>query len=114
MRAALVITWRGVLPGREGAFMRYSERTDEFWGKLAADGRVSAPQFYVGLGGKGLWMVTGEFEDLAGILASEEGMRLFAETRLYLHEFDVDLMLTERDADRFAAAWAQASAALAA
>jgi hypothetical protein len=76
------------VPGREKDALDYAAEAEEYWGKLAADGKCTAPEWFVTIGGKGLWMVKGERAVLESYALSDAGRGLLAKGDLLLDDFD--------------------------
>jgi hypothetical protein len=68
MKAAFIVSWSTSVPGREKKSIEYFRDFNEFYGKLAAEGKCTEPEFFVGPGGRRFWFVKGEYETLVGFL----------------------------------------------
>jgi hypothetical protein len=97
MKAAMVSTWTGNRPGREGLSLAYGREVDEFIGKFAADGKCTWPKWFFGTTGPSVWFVEGELEDLAMIAASPEARKLIAKGPLMNEGFTLELCGADRD-----------------
>ncbi len=111
MRVAMVVRWKAPVPGRETKALEYGAEVNDYWGKLAAEGKCTPPETFFGTGGIGLWIVKGEREVLEGLAASEETLRLLAKGALLLEDFGWEYYLTGESADhsmgRYAAVGAE-------
>ncbi|HEX6246469.1 MAG TPA: hypothetical protein VFZ64_01245 [Nocardioidaceae bacterium] len=98
MKVAVVSTWTGQRPGRERLATALARETDDYVGKFAAEGKCSEPRWYFSNFGVNVWIVEGEFEDLALILTTPEAMRLQAKLALALENMRVEFCTIDRDA----------------
>jgi hypothetical protein len=73
----------------------------EFWGKAAADGKCTEPEFFFGSTGVVYWMVKGSYEDLFALQMSDVAQRLLMKGDLLLKDFEYDFFRTGKDADSF-------------
>lgn len=64
MKAALVVSWTGIRTGREAQAVEYGREVDDYWGKLAAEGKCSEPKWFWAMAGPSLWIVEGDYETL--------------------------------------------------
>lgn len=105
MDAALVITWKVPFPGREKQALELAAQADEYWGKLAADGKCTQPEWYFMPDGWGMWMVKGERRVLEELVQSDESRRLLAKGTLLLAAYRWALADTADGAQRFMAVY---------
>lgn len=85
--AAIIATWGTSVPGRERKSLEVFQEFMEFWGKKAADGRVSQPQvFFNQDGSEGVFIVTGKSDALVEIAESEEYERLTAKGQMIVQD----------------------------
>jgi hypothetical protein len=110
--AAIVMRYRGVVPGRELDYMRFGDEAGDFWRRMAAAGRCSEPEFFVSFGNEGMYVIRGDFAALTDLLQTPEAQRLFARMRPLMPDFEVDMMLTGAAADRFSEYWLEQVQAL--
>lgn len=101
MKAALMVKWSGVIPGREKATAEYALEVAEYWGKAAADGKCSEPEFFVGSGDVVYWMVKGEEDDLRALQMSDDGQRLLIKGEFLLADFTYAYFDTGATAEKF-------------
>lgn len=87
MKAAMVVTWKGSIPGRELPSLEYSKETSEYVGKLFAEGKCGPETWLMSPDGFGIWFVTGELNDLLEIQALEGTQRLIIKGTLLLADF---------------------------
>ena len=80
MDAAMVVSWKLPFPGREKEALDYAREVNEYWGKLATEGKCSPPEiFFSETGGHGLWIIKGDRDTLETLLigpAEGTGRRL--------------------------------------
>ncbi len=112
MDSAFVITWKVPFPGREKQALELAAQADEYWGKQAADGRCTAPEWFFVPEGWGLWMVKGEHGVLDDLARSDESRRLLARGTLLLEDWQYSLVETGSGAQRFMAEYAAAGGEL--
>jgi hypothetical protein len=85
--AAIIATWGDAIPGREAKSLEVFTDFMEFWGKKAADGRVSQPQvFFNQDGSEGVFIVTGKSDALMEIAESEEFEKLTAKGHMIVQD----------------------------
>jgi len=76
MDAATVLTWSAPFPGREKKTLEFVAQADEYWGKRAAEGRCTQPEWFFLPTGWGMWMVKGERRVLEELIQTDEARRL--------------------------------------
>lgn len=101
MQTAFIVTWSHVIPGREKAVADYAVEVADFWGKAAADGKCTEPEFFFGSTGKVYWMVKGDYDDLFALEHSEPGQKLLMKGALILKDFGSEFFRTGADADKY-------------
>jgi hypothetical protein len=69
MKAALVVTWSAPLPGREKKALEYLREVNDFYGKLATEGKCTEPEWFMSAHGRRIWFVKGEYESLMDLMA---------------------------------------------
>jgi hypothetical protein len=69
MKAALVVTWSAPVAGREKKAIEYFHEVNDFYGKLAAEGKCTEPEWFMGPFDRRIWFVKGDYETLVGLLA---------------------------------------------
>ena len=94
MDASLVVTWSHVLPGREMKAMQYAMEVDEFWAKLAAEGKCTAPEWFFSTLGHNIWMVKGDLETLRAIEDTDEAKMMNEKGFWLLADFGLEYYLT--------------------
>ena len=75
MKAAFVVKFTTVVPGREKAAIAYARASDDFYGKKAAEGLCTEPKWFWATAGESMWIVEGQYEALLGILATPEAQK---------------------------------------
>lgn len=84
---AIIATWGTSIPGREAKSLEVFLEVMEFWGKRAADGRVSQPQvFFNQDGSEGVFIVTGKSDALVEIAESEDWEKLTAKAHMIVQD----------------------------
>lgn len=68
MKAAFVVTWSASVPGREKKALEYFREANDFFAKLAAEGKCTEPEFFIGPRDYKIWFVKGEYETLSELL----------------------------------------------
>jgi len=56
MDCAFIVTWKMPFPGREKAALDVAREVDAYWGRLAAEGKCSEPEWFF-YSDRGMWMV---------------------------------------------------------
>lgn len=97
MKVALVTTWRTPVPGREAQAIAYGREVDDFWGKQAADGKCSEPEWFWASKGPSMWIVKGEMHDLQELMAMPEVQRLLFTGRLLTQDFEYGFCMYGRE-----------------
>lgn len=95
MKAALVVSWTMPKPGHEKDAIAYGREVDEAWGKAAAEGRCTEPEWYWASRGHSLWIVRGEMESLLGLMM--EFQPLFIKGQILVQDFEYDLHTPGRE-----------------
>ena len=101
MDTALVITWKVPFPGREKKALELGAQSEEYWGKQAAEGRCTAPEWFFLPNGTGMWMVKGERRALEELLNGDEARRLLLRGSLLLEDWQFTFAETGSGAERF-------------
>jgi hypothetical protein len=97
-QAALVTTWSQPARGREGKALEAFMDFLTFWGKKAADGKVSEPDtFFTVDGGRGMGIVKGPSDVLQEAVESEEYERLITKAQLTVEDLTQELFITGDD-----------------
>ena len=95
MQGALVISWGGLVPGREAKGMEVFSSALQYFEGLSKEGRIHGHREYFALTGAsdrgGFMLVDGEIEELQKILVSDENLRLMAQSRSIVEDFNVTL-----------------------
>ncbi|MEX2554295.1 MAG: hypothetical protein WEB06_01535 [Actinomycetota bacterium] len=93
--AALVTTWSQPARGREAKAIESFMDFLTFWGKKAADGKVSEPEpFFSYDGGHGFAIVKGPSDVLQAEIDSEEHERLISKAQLTVSDLRQELYVT--------------------
>jgi len=93
--AALAISYRRPIPGREAKALEVFTDALTLFGKLAADGVCAEPEVFNHLVGGGTMLVkTDTIEKAVEILEMEDVRRIIETAFLTVDEFDTKLMLT--------------------
>lgn len=102
MKAALIVHFRSPVPGREKLALDYGAEVNDYWGKLAAEGKCTFPEMFFATTGEGaLWLVKGELETLEEIQRLPETQKLLHKGGLLLEEFGFSFFLTGESADEY-------------
>ncbi|HEU4514645.1 MAG TPA: hypothetical protein VFR87_16170 [Nocardioidaceae bacterium] len=97
MKAALVVSWTGPRAGREALGVEYGREVDEYWGKLAAEGKCSEPKWFWAMSGPSLWIVEGDYETLLMASASPEAQKLSLKGPLLAEDFKQEVCMAGRE-----------------
>jgi len=101
MKAALMVHFREPVPGREKLALDYRADVDEYWGKLAADGKCTFPELFFGSVGGGVWMVKGDLETLEEVVRTPAAQTLLYKGGLLFREFGYEFYLTGESVDEY-------------
>jgi hypothetical protein len=101
MDAAFMTTWKVPYPGREQQALEFAVQSAEFWGKQAADGRCTEPEWFFFPEGVGHLMVKGDRVVLEELVNSDDVRRLLARGMLLLQDWQYALGDTGSAAERF-------------
>jgi len=101
MKAALIVHFRAPVPGREKLAYDFSAEVNDYWGKLAADGKCTFPELFFGPTGAGIWMVKGELETLEEMKRTPQIQELLHKGGLLLADFGYELYVTGESADEY-------------
>ncbi len=99
MDTALITKWVTPFPGREKRALEYAAEVSDHWGKLAADGKCTEPEFFY-FGDSGMWMTKGKRDELLELTYTDESRRLLAKGRFLLQGFTWELAATGSDAEQ--------------
>ncbi len=99
MDSAIIVTWSEPIPGREKKALAYGAEVQEYWGRLASEGRCSAPEWFFFPNGHGLWMVKGDRGTLLAEYMAERSQHLNTKGELLLQDFRSDFVETGSAAD---------------
>lgn len=109
MKAALLVTWTAPFPGREMKALEFAVEANEYWGKLAAEGKCTVPEEFMSPGtGRGYWLVKGEHETLAELMTSEVPLALSAKGVALLKDYTYELILADDSVEQFFGNYADA------
>jgi hypothetical protein len=95
MDAAIVLTWSAPFPGREKKTLEFVAQADEYWGKRAAEGRCTQPEWFFLPTGGGMWMVKGERRVLEELIQTDEARRLLVKGSCWSRIGATRLLITE-------------------
>jgi hypothetical protein len=108
--AAIVISWAGSVPGREGKGLEVFMDALTFWGKQAADGKCEPPETFLAEDGSGgMLVVKGKSDALREISESDDGLMLTDKAQLIVQDLKVHWYFTgdeeiQTETSRFAQA----------
>lgn len=97
MKAAMVVSWTGIRTGREGMAADYGREVDEYWSKLAAEGKCSQPKWFWALKGPSYWIVEGEYEELLMLSSTPEAQKLSLKGPFITEDFEQEICLSGRE-----------------
>jgi hypothetical protein len=112
MDTALVVTWHAPIAGREKKALDYGVEVNEYWGKLAADGKCTPPEMFFFPDGTGMWMVKGERAALEALFWAPDAQRLNTKGQLLLTDYKWAFGVADHAADEFMLLYAAAAADL--
>ena len=101
MDTAFICTWKVPFPGREAAALALGADSNEFWGKLAADGHCTEPEWFFHPAGWGMWMVKGDRSVLTPLVHGAESRMMMSRGNLPLDSWQYALAETAEGADRY-------------
>ena len=107
MNTAFIVTFKQPIPGREKIALDYAAEVNEFWGKLAADGKVTVPELFLFPNGIGMWMVKGDAIILRELVESEYSQKLLTKGLLLLEDFESAFAFTGAAVDAQLALYGQ-------
>lgn len=90
MDTALVFSWSRAEPGRESKALEVLAEAQVFWGKLATDGKVSEPEFLMGID-HNMLIVRGEWDYLFHMLNTDEVSTLIDKASFIAMDFTYHL-----------------------
>jgi hypothetical protein len=108
MKAAMVVTWKHTIPGREMKALEYGMEVDVFWRKMAAEGKCTIPEMFFSPLGQGMWMVKGDLDVLQKIESTEEAQILTIKGEWLLNDFGYEYFITGDDANDYMGRFAKA------
>lgn len=86
--AALVATWTHAIPGREAAALKTFQRSQEFWKRMASEGKCSETQVWMMADGSGgISIVEGEADALTAIVETDDYEKVNDEASLCVQDF---------------------------
>ncbi len=106
MQGAMIVHFTRAVPGRELKALEYGAEVNDYWGKLAAEGKCTPPETFFASGGGGLWLVKGELPTLGELIQTDTVKRLLAEGSLVLEGFGYEFYLTADSSDEYLATFA--------
>lgn len=107
MDVAMVLSWSAPFPGREKKALEFAAEADEYWGKRAAEGRCTQPEWFFLPTGGGMWMVKGERQVLEELLREDEARRLLARGFVLVQGWGYTVAHYGSGAERFMGEYAQ-------
>lgn len=111
MDTAFIITWKAPYPGREAGALELAVESNEYWGKLAADGKCTPPEWFFLPTGTGMWIVKGDRRVLEELVETDEARRLITKGTLLLDDWQWCLARTGGAAEQFIGEYAAAAQA---
>jgi hypothetical protein len=99
MKAAFVATWSVPVPGREKKAIEFFRELNEYFGKLATEGKISEPEWLFAPGARRIWFIKGEYETLVGLLAIPK-VQEFIFTSSFVTE-DFEYVITPLGTDEY-------------
>ena len=97
-KAALLTTWSQPARGRELKAIESFTDFLTFWGKLAADGKVSEPEPYFSYdGGRGFAIVKGPSDVLQTTIEGDDYQKLMSKAQLTVADLRVEFFVTGGD-----------------
>ena len=106
MDCAFVGMWKVPFPGREQKALELGAESAEFWGKQAADGRCTTPEWLFFPNGLRMWMVKGERDVLDRLVNSAEARRLLVRGNVLMQDWQYMFAETGSAVEQFLAEWA--------
>ncbi len=103
MQAAMIVTWKRPVPGREIKAVEYGADVMEYWGKLAAEGHCTSPEMFFTERGTGMWMVKGDRDVITRLHDVPEAQDLLVRGELLLDDFSCDFFTAGDASDAFLA-----------
>ncbi len=114
MKAAMIVQFEHPIAGREKLALDYGVEVNEYFGKLASDGKCSFPEYFLStIGGRHLWMVKGELKTLEEIEMVPAAQKLLTKGGLLFEEFTYAFHVTGEGADEYLLNFAEAAQGLA-
>ena len=101
MKAAMIVHFHRAFPGFEVKAVEYGMEVNEYWGKLAAEGKCTTPEMFFETTGYGQWMVKGDLETLEALAREPKAQELITKGGLLLQDFGYDFALTGEAADEY-------------
>lgn len=111
MNSALIVTWTVPIAGREKMALDYAVEVNDYWSKLAADGKCSEPEMFF-FSNHGMWMVEGEAGTLRELHEAEQAQQFLTRGQLLLGDFAYELVRTGDAAAQFMLQYAGSAQAL--
>jgi hypothetical protein len=91
---ALITTWGAPVRGREAKALEVFTEFLQFWGKRAAEGKVSEPEVYFAADGShGMAVVRGRADVLNELWLEDESMRLIDKSQWIVEDLKTHLYL---------------------
>lgn len=97
MKAALVTTWSQPKAGHEADAIKFAREVDDYWGKLAAEGKCSEPTWFWAMKGQSIWFVEGEYETLVALMVDPNTMLLQAKGSMFVEDFGTEICAVGRE-----------------
>ncbi|TVP63349.1 MAG: hypothetical protein EA340_14705 [Nitriliruptor sp.] len=99
MKAAVIVHWTGIVPGREREAFQLRREIDEFYGKLLDEGRIEDVSRFLGSDGPSYWIMKGDEEALREIEMMPEALLLEAKCGYVLTDFGLGVFATGESAE---------------
>lgn len=99
MKAAVIVHWKGIVPGREREAFQLGREIDEFYGKLLEEGKIDDVARFVGTDGPMYWIMRGDEESLRELEMMPETLALQAKCGFVLTDFGSGVYLTGEAAE---------------
>ncbi|MGA2305961.1 MAG: hypothetical protein ABSH29_17530 [Acidimicrobiales bacterium] len=93
MDCGFVTFWKMPYPGREKQALDLGLEVVEYWGRLAAEGKCSEPDWFF-FSDHGMWVTKGDPDTLREIVETEEVQRILAKGNLFLDGYGYEFVKT--------------------
>lgn len=90
--AALIATWSHAIPGREAAALKAFQQSQDFWRRMASEGKCSEPQVWMKADASfGISIVEGDADALEAMQETDEYEKITDEANLVVQDFQRSL-----------------------